>query len=170
MIRRLGIVVVIAMTAGCGATQAAPPSDAPAVAWASQVCEAAKAQSSKLRQPPVVDQSSPQSKPGLVDFLGSLSQAVGSLSDGIKKAGPPPVSSGQVVVDKALHTLGSAQRAVDQAKVKLAQAPDGDPAAFQQAMSDVRTGMAQLDGEGDPTAVLRTNKDLDSAFAKAPGC
>ncbi|GAA0643157.1 hypothetical protein GCM10010174_77470 [Kutzneria viridogrisea] len=157
---------------GCGTAAAPPPDpDAPAVAWVDQICQSAKSESPKLAQAPTVDPANPQqARASLVGYLDTVSGAVQSLAEGIKKAGPAPVEGGQEAVDKALGALTSAQQSLAKAKTTLSGASITDTASYEKAVAAMRDSMAQLGDAGDPTAQLRKNKALDSAFAKAQHC
>nr|CEL22960.1 hypothetical protein [Kibdelosporangium sp. MJ126-NF4]CTQ90099.1 hypothetical protein [Kibdelosporangium sp. MJ126-NF4] len=162
----------VALAAGCGScSRPGDDLNRPAIAWADQVCQTVQDGGAKLSQLPQIDAANPQqAKASLLTYLGSLADAIDSVSTRLRQSGPPPVAEGQAAVDRAMTTLSTARGTLDTARGKLQQAQANDPASFQKAVEDVGTGLAPLGGATGPTKDLRANKELDVAFAHAPTC
>ncbi|CRK57216.1 hypothetical protein [Alloactinosynnema sp. L-07] len=175
MIRRVIAAATLAMctcatAAACGSDKG-PQANAPAIAWSEQVCKAIDAGAAKLSQLPAVDPSNPQAaKDSLVVYLGSLSDALGGVSEGLKTAGTPPVTDGQAALDKAMTTVTTTRSTVDTAKTKLQAAPVTDTVTFQAAISDISKVMSQLTDNEGPAKDLKSNPELATAFASAATC
>jgi hypothetical protein len=163
---------VLVMT-GCSAqpSSSAPAENGPAITWSDHVCEVVRAGGVKLSQLPAVDPSVPaKAKESLVTYLGSLSDALSELADGITKEGVPPVRDGQATFDRAMTTLTAGKSSVEEAKTKLAAASVTDQATFESAVRDASTAFTQLGSTEGPTKDLKDNPELAQAFGKAPNC
>lgn len=165
--------VVGLAVAGCGRSSSDQSANAnQAISWAEKVCMSIQQGAVALTQPPVVDEASDPltAKNSLVDYLGKLSQALDTVSAGIRNAGPPPVANGQAAVDRAMVTITETKTAVDGARTKLAQLSTTDPIGLQQALTDAGAGMDKLSNVEGPAKDLKANPDLSQAFAQAPTC
>ncbi|HEU5470511.1 MAG TPA: hypothetical protein VFV67_07645 [Actinophytocola sp.] len=170
--RVLPFVVSVLLTGlvavGCGTDE---DPDAPAVAWAEQVCASVERGAATLASPPATDPNDPQgAKVVLADYLGRVSQALDTVAGGIREAGAPPVDDGQRAVDDALRTITELRAALDSAKNRVARLETTDPAGFQQALTEVGNGLAEVGGVEGPTKDLKANPALNTAFGKAPTC
>ncbi|ALG11873.1 hypothetical protein [Kibdelosporangium phytohabitans] len=159
----------VVLTAGC--SSGGDGLNRPAIAWADQVCQTVQDGGAKLSQLPRIDGADPhQAKTSLLAYLGSIAEAIDSVSDRLTQSGAPPVAEGQAAVDKAMATLTSARGTLDSARGKLQQAQTTDPVSFQKAVAEVGAGLEPLSGAVGPTKDLRANKELDVAFSHAPTC
>jgi hypothetical protein len=159
-------------TAGSGAGTSPSPSSGDATAWAEQVCKSVEGDVAKLSESPDVDPADlEKTKANFVAYLADISTTLDNLANGIKDAGPPPVADGgQEVVDQTITTLDDMKKSVDEAKATLEKVSASDPAAFQAAFEKVGEDLTKLGEVQDPTDGLKANKELDSAFDKAPTC
>ena len=173
MFRRLVSLVCVAVSglvvAGCSDSDG--DSDGPAVAWVERVCASVEKGAQTLASPPAADLADPQTaKTAFTDYLGRVSQALDTVSAGIRDAGQPPVDDGQRAVDNAMGTISEIKTAIETARTRVAGLPVTDPAGFQQALNDVGAGLAKINGVEGPTKDLKANPALNEAFGKAPAC
>jgi hypothetical protein len=160
----------LAVVAGCSSNSGNNGVNGQAIAWAEQVCQTVQAGGQRLSQLPQVDPNNPlQARDSLVGYLGVLQEALDSVANGITSAGAPPVANGQSAVTAAMNTLTKTRTAIGDARTKVQQAP-GDPAGFQQVLTEVGQGMGSLGNTEGPTKDLRANPELNEAFTKAPTC
>lgn len=158
----------VALTlAGCGSgTTTKDP-----VAWAESVCKKIEPEVAKLQKTPDMDVTDlSKTKDALVPYLGDLANAINTMSTGLKEAGDPPVDGGADLVKRTVEAMDKAKQAVERAQDKLEAADPADPAAFQQALTDMGTEMSALSEVSDPTKELDSNATLKDAFSKAETC
>ncbi|GLZ42354.1 hypothetical protein [Actinokineospora sp. NBRC 105648] len=163
--------LLVCAAAGCGSDSPAPAPQAPAVGWVDRVCQAVEANGARLSALPPIDPGKPaEARDGLLAFLGTLSEALTSVNDGITGAGAPPVANGGPAVDKALAGIDGAKTSLDSAKSKLAAIPVTDPVAFQAAITELGPSLGALTDSDGPLKDLRENPEINDAYAKAPTC
>ncbi|MFC5289394.1 hypothetical protein ACFPM7_20275 [Actinokineospora guangxiensis] len=177
----------VALTAGCGSDDAAPPVlpapgatsaqappadlDDPVVAWAERVCGVVEQGGRSLARFPAVDPNDPaKTKRAMVDYLKAISAELGKLGEGISSAGAPPVDGGDAAVEAALQRIATLRASLADAQEKLSAVPATDPAAFQAALADLGPKLEGLHSAEGPTADLKANPELKEAFSSAPTC
>ncbi|HEU5474672.1 MAG TPA: hypothetical protein VFV67_28830 [Actinophytocola sp.] len=152
---------------GSGPTSSTTSGDA-ATAWMERVCQAAGADFMKLTATPELDLSDPeQAVSDLLAYVGTMATALGTLSQAMREAGPPPTADGQQMLDETTAALDAAKKTLDDDRAAAEQALATDPAALEAAMNKITDDM---DAIGDPLAKLDANKELDDASKKAPSC
>jgi hypothetical protein len=142
-----------------------------------RVCHAAEGDFLKLTATPEVEPSN--SEPGandvnpwqavtkVLDYLGRMSTALGTMIQALRDAGPPPVANGAQVLQQTTAAFESAKKTLDEDRAAAQQALADDPVGLDRAMKEIVT---DLDTMGDPMAVLDADKELDAASQKAPAC
>ncbi|MFL6142605.1 MAG: hypothetical protein ACJ72N_12160 [Labedaea sp.] len=170
---------VLFALAGCSNTsdsnpapRSSPPSSgtsgAAAIAWMERVCHAAEADFLKLTATPQADPSNPvQSVNNVLVYLGGLSTALGTMTQAMRDAGPPPVANGAQVLQQTNAALESAKKTLDEDRAAAQRALTEDQAGLEQAMNKIVTDM---DTMSDPMAALAADKELGAASDKAPAC
>jgi hypothetical protein len=157
-------------TSNTASTATSGAAGADAVAWADKVCKSVESEVGTLTQEPKIDTSTPESaKAGLTSFLNDFGTALDRLIGGIKSAGDPPVADGKQVVDETTKGLEQAKQTIQDAQTKLAQTQMNDPAAVQQALTEVAQKLTSI-GNLDATKSMEDHAQLKDAFEKAPTC
>jgi hypothetical protein len=154
------------------APNSSPPSSGTsgdaAVAWMERVCHATEGDFLKLTVTPEPDPSDPVgSVNDVLDYIGSMSTALGTMTQAMRDAGPPPVANGDQFLQGSIAALESAKKMLDDDRAAAQKALAENPAGLEQAMNKIVTDMDAID---DPLASLDANKELDAASEKAPTC
>jgi hypothetical protein len=154
-----------------GGTSAPAGTDDP-VAWVDQVCGALLPFiETASTEPPLSNSSDPeQLVKGLSTYLGKASDAAGSAIDGMKAAGPSPIDQGDELVSGLTEALTTFKNTFGDVKTDIDKIDTSDPVQLATKLPDAIGPLESLSNIPDPTAKIKSNKELDAAAEKAANC
>lgn len=181
---RLAVVVVLGgllSLSGCASVVTGIPQADPAprpetgrgadpVAWVDRVCGAVLTYTTPVLAQPNFDGADLAGiKQRLSDYLAASQTGLQQSRDQLGQIGPSPVGGGDDTVTRITAGLEQLQKDIGAAKEKVDAADPNNVPAFQAALGETQTSLAQVTAP-DALGDLRTSPRLDKAAQQAANC
>jgi len=162
--KAFGLLVVTLMLTACSGSGDAVP-------WMDKVCDALATAGEEVSKKPNLDQSSPRALvEGLSGFLAAGATTLDHAAENLKAAGPSPIQGGDDAVNKITTAFGSASKAFQEAKSKIEQADTSNAESVAATLPEAAASLKNVPEDLKPLETLKSNPDLEAAYAKADNC